>query len=40
MIKLLQKISGGFRSLEGAMDFALIRSFFATARKQTNADTG
>ena len=29
-----QKISGGFRSLEGAMDFALIRSFFLTARKQ------
>jgi transposase len=34
MMKLRQKISGGFRSLEGAMDFALIRSFFATARKQ------
>src|SRR5436190_2150915 len=33
MMKLRQKISGGFRSLQGAMDFALIRSFFATARK-------
>jgi len=34
MMKLRQKISGGFRSVEGAMDFALIRSFFATAKKQ------
>jgi len=34
MMKLRQKISGGFRSLEGAMDFALIRSFFSTAKKQ------
>jgi transposase len=31
---LRQKISGGFRSVEGAMDFALIRSFFSTAKKQ------
>ena len=33
MIKL-RKISGGFRSAKGAMDFALIRSFFSTAKKQ------
>jgi transposase len=34
MMKLRQKISGGFRSLEGAIDFALIRSFVSTAKKQ------
>ena len=34
MMKLRQKISGGFRSLEGAMDFAIIRSFVSTAKKQ------
>ncbi|MFZ3182029.1 MAG: transposase, partial [Methylocystis silviterrae] len=34
MMKLRQKISGGFRSLEGATDFALIRSFISTAKKQ------
>jgi transposase len=34
MMKLRQKISGGFRSSQGAMDFALIRSFVSTARKQ------
>jgi transposase len=34
MMKLRQKISGGFRSAEGAADFALIRSFFSTAKKQ------
>jgi transposase len=34
MMKLRQKISGGFRSAEGAADFALIRSLFSTAKKQ------
>jgi transposase len=34
MMKLKQKISGCFRSLQGAKDFALIRTLIGTAKKQ------
>ena len=34
MMKLRQKISGGFRSDQGANDFAIIRSFISTVKKQ------
>ena len=34
MMKLQQKISGSFRSLAGAADFAIIRTLLATAQKQ------
>lgn len=34
MMKLRQKISGGFRSEQGASEFAILRSVIATAKKQ------
>ena len=34
MMKLRQKISGGFRSQDGAKDFSVVRSLISTARKQ------
>ena len=34
MMKLRMKISGGFRSEQGARDFATLRSVLSTARKQ------
>ena len=34
MIKLRQKISGGFRTLAGAQDFATLRTLIGTARKR------
>ena len=33
MMKLKQKISGGFRSVKGATDFAVIRTLIGTAKK-------
>jgi transposase len=34
MMKVKQKISGGFCCIADATDFATIRSFMATAKKQ------
>ena len=36
MMKLRQKISGGFRSEDSARDFAIIRSLIATAKQGWN----
>jgi len=34
MMKLRQKISGGFRSVDAAAEFGIIRSLLSTAKKQ------
>jgi transposase len=38
-MKVKQKISGGFRCIAGATDFAVIRSFISTAKKRAGTSS-
>lgn len=40
MIKIQQKISGTFRSVQGATTFCVIRSYLSTMRKQGRSMLG
>ncbi len=40
MMKVKQKISGGFRCLDGATDFANLRSFISTAKARLERHPG
>jgi transposase len=40
MVKLQQKISGCWRTLDGAQAFLTVRSYVSTARKHSGSRTG